>query len=161
MRLSDEQRAEHGAAPDAGELSDVRRRPMIERTLTLRTDRFNVTTPSAAFINPRCFGQDFAVWLKRRLEEQGLIPSEPIQEDFGWVLLVPYRAHRFTVSIGVMDESIGRTPAEWSVGVAYEKPLNGFLAWFRHRPTAELADLSRVLEDALRSDIGISCVTPA
>ena len=59
----------------------------------------------------------------------------------------------FTLSIGIIDDSIGSTPAEWRIGVAYEKPLNGIRAWFRAIPTADLSDLAGILELTLKSEI--------
>jgi hypothetical protein len=125
---------------------------VIERAFTLRTDLFEVTTPGPDFINPRCFGEDFARWLRERLQARDVVPSEPIQEDWGWAMVVPFQGSRFTLSIGVMDDSIGRTPAEWRVGVSYEKPLNGFRAWFRAPPVGVLSELADILEQALRSE---------
>jgi hypothetical protein len=134
---------------------------VIEKAFTLQTDLFNSAAPAADFINPRCFGQDFALWLKDRLQKYGLSSSEPVQEDWGWVLLVPYRGHRFTVSIGVVEGSLGRTRAEWRVGVVHEKAVDGVRAWFRRHPEAELSELSQLLEDMLRSDTRIEELAPA
>ena len=118
----------------------------------MQTDRFNVSKPEPEFINPRCFGRDFATWLKGRLEERTLSPSDPIQEDFGWVLRVPYKHHTFTVSIGVMDDSIGRTPAEWRVGVSSEGLSSHAKA---------LTELAGILEGSLTSDPHIAFLGPA
>ena len=134
---------------------------MIEQAVTLQTDLFEATTPGPNFINPRCFGEDFALWLVERLKKRNIEPSEPIQEDWGWALIVPYQGSRFTLSIGVMDESIGQMPAEWRVGVSYEKPLNGFRAWFRPPPTAELSRPASIVEEALRSEPRIQQVGSA
>jgi hypothetical protein len=134
---------------------------LVERGFTVETDLFEVSTPGKHFINPRCFGEDFARWLSERLKARGLSPSEPIQEDWGWVLVIPYQSRTFTLSIGVMDDSIGQNPAEWRVGIAYEKLLNGLWALFRPRPTTELSHLAGVLEEGLRSEPRILRVTPA
>jgi hypothetical protein len=109
-------------------------------------------TPGPHFINERCFGEDFAIWLSERLQILGLRPSEPIQEDFGWVLLIPFQGRTFTLSIGIMDDSIGRVPSEWRVDVAFEKPLNGVRSWFRGAPSAELAQLAGILENSLQNE---------
>jgi hypothetical protein len=134
---------------------------MIEHVFTLKTDRFNVTTPRANFINPRCFGEDFAVWLKSLLEKQGLNVSRLVQEDWGWALIVSYSRYRFTISIGIMDESIGRTPAEWRVGIGYERPLNGFWALFKRPPVSDLRGLSDLVRAVLGKDPRISGLVPA
>ena len=41
---------------------------MIERSFTLRTDLSEGTAPGPHFINDRCFGEDFAVWQRERLQ---------------------------------------------------------------------------------------------
>jgi hypothetical protein len=133
---------------------------MIERAFTLETDLFEATTP-AHFINPRCFGGDFASWLRERLQARGIAVSEPIQEDWGWAMIAPFGGNRFTLSIGVMDESIGRTPAEWRVGVSYERPLNGLRAWFRSAPTHELSQVAQLLDEILRAEERIQNVAAA
>jgi hypothetical protein len=132
---------------------------MIEQAVTLYTDLFETTTPKSNFINERCFGEDFALWLKDHLLATDLQPSEPIQEDWGWVLLVPYADKTFTLAIGVMDDSIGKSPAEWRVGVAFEKPLNKFGTWFRRPPYAELSSLAQKVQEILRSEPRIQKIT--
>jgi hypothetical protein len=127
---------------------------MHELALLVTTDRFEASTPGKNFINPRCFGEDFALWLRTRLVDQGLAVAEPIQEDWGWVLLVNFAGHRFTISIGVMDESIGNVPADWRIGVAYEKPLNSIRALFKPAPVKELESLFRNLEEILVAEPG-------
>ena len=114
---------------------------MIAETVWVTTDRFEATTPGEHFINERCFGEDFARWLQTRLAEKGHDVSDPIQEDFGWVLIAQVGDRKFTISVGIMDESIGQVPATWCVAVAYEKPMNSFRAWFKPAPTESLQAL--------------------
>jgi len=52
---------------------------MIERSFTLETDLFEATTPGKHFINPRCFGEDFAAWLRERLQERGVMLPNPFR----------------------------------------------------------------------------------
>ena len=118
----------------------------------MRTDLFEATTPGPHFINDRCFGEDFAIWLSGRLQLHGLTPSEPIQEDFGWVLLIPFRGRTFTVCVGITDDSIAQVPSEWHLDVAFEKPLNGVRSWFRAAPLAELTQLAGLLESSLQNE---------
>ena len=125
---------------------------MIEHAFTLQTDLFEATTPGPNFINPRCFGEDFARWLRERFQARKITLSEPIQEDWGWAMIIPFHGSRFTLAIGIMDDSIGRTLAEWRVGLSYEKSLNGFRAWFRGIPVRDLSELARILEDVLREE---------
>lgn len=116
------------------------------------TDRFEVSTPKANFINPRCFGEDFALWLQSRLAERGLAVSEPIQEDWGWVILVSLVSDKFTITIGVMDESIGQVPAVWRIGVDYEKPLNAIRKWFKPVPVKSLLAVFQELKAVFASE---------
>ena len=125
---------------------------MIAQTLWLTTDRFESTTPAENFINERCFGEDFAKWLQTRLTEKGHDVSDPIQEDFGWVLVARVADRKFTISIGIMDESIGEVPACWCVAVAYEKPMNSFRTWFKPAPTESLAVLFKEVRSALEAE---------
>ena len=126
----------------------------------MRTDLFEATTPGPHFMNERCFGEDFAIWLGERLQRQGLQASAPVQEDWGWVLLIPFQGHTFTLSIGIMDESIGQVPSEWRVGLSFEKPLNGIRSWFKATPSDELKYLAGVLESSLRSEPRMREIAP-
>jgi len=125
---------------------------MIETGYFLTTDLFESVTPREHFINPRCFGEDFAAWLAGALAKHGIAASEPIQEDWGWVLRLPFRGYTFTLGLGVMDESIGSVPAEWRVGVSFEKSQNSFRTWFAKPPVDDLRALGTLLEDVLRSE---------
>lgn len=125
---------------------------VITQTLWVTTDRFEATTPGENFINPRCFGEDFAVWLHTSLTERGLDVSDPVQEDFGWVMLATVADLKFTISIGIMDESIGEVPATWCVAVTYEKPLNSFFKWFRPAPTESVNELFKKIQSALEAE---------
>jgi hypothetical protein len=40
------------------------------------------------FINPCCFGEDLAAWLRSRLAEKNVHAGTPYQEDWGWELPV-------------------------------------------------------------------------
>jgi len=124
---------------------------MGEHALWVTTDRFEASTPGANFINPRCFGEDFALWLQPRLAEQGLL-SEPIQEDWGWITPVSLAGHMFTISVGVMDESIGQLPAHWRIGVDYQKSLTRIRRWFKPAPVESLLALFQKLQAVLASE---------
>jgi len=52
------------------------------------TDRFNLSEVGAHFINPCCFGEDLAAWLRNKLIERRVETREPYQEDWGWELPV-------------------------------------------------------------------------
>ena len=127
---------------------------MIERALWVTTDLFEASTPGPDFINPRCFGEDFAEWLASRLTQRGVDASEPIQEDFGWVILLKSAQRTFTLSLGITDESIGLVPAVWRIGVAYEKPLNPIKSWFKRAPVETLQLLFQEVQSIVRGEPG-------
>ena len=127
---------------------------MIERALWVTTDLFEASTPHPDFINPRCFGEDFANWLAPCLAQRGVDASEPIQEDFGWVILLKSAQSTFTLSLGIMDESIGQVPAVWRIGVAYEKPLNPIKSWFKRAPVEALQLLFQEVQSIVRGEPG-------
>lgn len=119
---------------------------MMNRGLTHSTDRFGATTPAPHFINSHCLGEDFAKWMQAELRKWLVSASDPIPKDFGWVLLVPHQEHVFTLTI-----AIGSVSDEWWIDVSFEKPLNGFRAWFRKPPQAELGGLAAIVETILAS----------
>lgn len=125
---------------------------MVEHALWVTTDRFETITPSEDFINPRCFGEDFALWLKPRLAERGLRVSDPIQEDWGWVLLVNSAGYKFTITIGVMEDSIGNPTADWRVGVVDERGLNSIRTWFKPAPAETLLSVLQELKAVLTDE---------
>ena len=75
---------------------------MIERATFVTTDMFEATTPGEHFINPRCFGEDFASYLRDRLGTEQISASAPIQEDYGWVLLLGKPPRQFTLALGIL-----------------------------------------------------------
>jgi hypothetical protein len=125
---------------------------MQERAFRLRTDRFNSTESKPHFINERCFGEDFAAWLREKLLRAVASVSEPIQEDWGWCLIATEGKRKFTLSIGILDESIGKVPAEWRVGVEYERLMNGILGLLRPVPEALLDSVGAKLRGVLADE---------
>jgi len=58
----------------------------MDETITVETDMFEHRAVMPHFINPCCFGEDFAAWLKQELAlltGPGFDLSEIIQEDYG------------------------------------------------------------------------------
>ena len=125
---------------------------MISHGFSLSTDLFETTTPGPHFINPHCFGEDFANWLIANIHNPTFALSTPPQEDFGWVILVTHHEQVFTLSIAIMDDSPGMVPAEWRVDLSFEKPLNGLRTWFRKPPQDSLDALAGIIETTLRSE---------
>ena len=77
--------------------------------ITIETDMFEHREVKPHFINPCCFGEDFAAWMKRELSplvDDGFTFSEPIQEDYGWGLWAWHGKDPFW--IGGKNASSGR-----------------------------------------------------
>jgi hypothetical protein len=129
---------------------------MTKHSLWVTTARFEVAIPGEHFINPRCFGEDFAHWLRGLLLERGIDVDEPIQEDWGWILLAKMQSKKLTISIGVLEDSIGAVPAVWKLDVEFEKVLNGIRAWFTRIPEEPARQLITEIRDALSEESGIS-----
>jgi hypothetical protein len=49
----------------------------MRQGLLFETDRFNLSEVGDHFINPTCFGEDLAAWLRTKLIEQGVEAGEP------------------------------------------------------------------------------------
>jgi hypothetical protein len=72
----------------------------MRHDLLFETERFNISEAGAHFINPNCFGEDLAAWLRTQLAEQGVEAGEPGQEDWGWYLDATNRGRLYLVGVG-------------------------------------------------------------
>jgi hypothetical protein len=105
-------------------------------SMTVRTDLFEHREVKPHFINPSCFGEDFAHWLRTQLVDlgsEGFELSEPIQEDYGWGFWVARGPDPFWVALSFCGEGPTEEPAEWVVSVAYDPGLNLLKRLF-HKP---------------------------
>jgi hypothetical protein len=104
--------------------------------ITVVTDLFEHKEVKPHFINPCCFGEDFAAWLLAQLaplREAGFELSEPIQEDYGWGLWARHGADAFWIALGCVEDAPTDGPAEWVVSVDYDPGLNIMKRLF-HKP---------------------------
>jgi hypothetical protein len=83
--------------------------------LLLTTDRFNLSKVQPNFINPCCFGEDFAAWLKGRLGERGIEVSGPGQEDWGWYLKARSGGASYFLAISGNSDDGAINRGEWRV----------------------------------------------
>ena len=61
--------------------------PEPQHTVSFRSTAFNTTESKDYFINPECYGDDVARWLRDTLRAGGYtVDNEVEQEDFGWFL---------------------------------------------------------------------------
>jgi hypothetical protein len=104
--------------------------------LTIETERFEHREVKPHFINPCCFGEDFAAWLRERLaplRERGFEVSDPIQEDYGWGLWVSRGKDPFWIALSFVGEGPTEEPGQWIVSVNYDPGLNVLKRLF-HKP---------------------------
>jgi len=89
----------------------------MNRDLLFETNRFNLSEAQEHFINPCCFGEDVAAWLRGKLIEKGLKVIEPNQEDWGWYIEASYQGRWYFVGIGGNADESGadRNQGEWRV----------------------------------------------
>lgn len=93
----------------------------------VETDLFEHRELKPHFINPCCFGEDFAAWFKRelaRLSEFGIRLSEPVQEDYGWGLWAARGKDRYWIAISYVGNGLQEGPAQWVFSPDYDPRLN-------------------------------------
>jgi hypothetical protein len=89
--------------------------------LLFETNRFNISQVKENFINPCCFGEDFATWLRGRLVERGLSATAPGQEDWGWYIYVQQGPQHYFVGVGGNRKQTGE--GEWRIMVEKKRSL--------------------------------------
>src|SRR5262245_33137028 len=113
--------------------------------ITVETDLFEHREVKAHFINPCCFGEDFAAWLKQELArfmELGMELSEPIQEDYGWGLWASREKDRFWVAVSYVGEGPQEAPAQWIISVNHDPGFNVATRLF-HKPDRQALEALR------------------
>jgi hypothetical protein len=96
-------------------------------SITVETDRFEHREVKPHFINPCCFGEDFAAWLRQEILRLGDLDfnlSEIIQEDYGWGFWASRGKDRFWVALSYVGDGPQETPAQWVISVNYDPGLN-------------------------------------
>ena len=100
--------------------------------ILFKTDRFNLSKVGQHFINPCCFGEDLAAWLRLKLIERSIEVREPYQEDWGWEL--PARngsdSHYLCMSGNSDESSKNKDEGEWPQG----SPKSGHVGSAENRP---------------------------
>lgn len=91
----------------------------MRHDLLFETNRFNLSEVKEHFINPCCFGEDVAAWLRGRLLEKGIEMSEPDQEDWGWYISGSHKENDYFVGVGgnADEGSEDKNQGEWRIMV--------------------------------------------
>jgi hypothetical protein len=111
----------------------------------IETDLFEHREVKPHFINPCCFGEDFAAWLKHELsgfQDFGLVLSQPIQEDYGWGLWAARGKDRFWVALSYVGNGPQKASAQWMVSVTNDPGLNLAKRLF-HKPDQQTLEQFR------------------
>jgi hypothetical protein len=122
--------------------------------ITIETDRFEHRKVGDHFINPCCFGEDLAAWLKDRLAAAPDLDLEigaPIQEDYGWGLKARGGADRYWIAISFIGDGPQEEPGQWRVAADWTP---GLLRRLTGKP-AQLAALRAAVRQALVSEPGV------
>ena len=82
--------------------------------LFFETDKLNLTKEGEHFINPCCFGEDFANWLKPELEKNDILVSDIYQEDWGWEIACLDGEQGYYLGVGGISEDDSDL-GEWRV----------------------------------------------
>ncbi len=131
--------------------------------ITIETDLFEHRDVKPHFINPCCFGEDFAVWLKRELSPlaaDGFSFSGPIQEDYGWGLWASHGKDPFWIALSYVGDGPQEEPAQWVVSVNYDAGPN-LIKRLLHKPNRQVfAVLRERVWQAIRSNPAIRTIEP-
>lgn len=129
---------------------------------TVETDLFDHREVKPHFINPCCFGEDFAAWLKNEispLADSGFSFSESIQEDYGWGFWARHDLHdQFWVALSYVGDGPQEEPSQWVISVVYDPGWNVIKRLF-HKPDAQaLKKLRAQILRAVTSNAAIRTV---
>ncbi len=129
--------------------------------ITVATDLFEHREVKPHFINPCCFGEDFAAWLLDELaplRTAGFEFSESIQEDYGWGVWAKHGTDAFWIALGFCGDGPTEDRPEWVVSVDYDPGLNIIKRLF-HKPDHQVfGQLRDKVWQSLRSNGAIEVV---
>jgi hypothetical protein len=136
---------------------------MIHDELTVETDLFEHKEVKPHFINPCCFGEDFAAWLKKELAPltaSGFEFSEPIQEDYGWGIWASHGKDPFWIALSYVGDGPQEEPPQWVVSVNYDPGPNIIKRIF-HKPDRQaFAQLREQIWHAIQSNSAFRTLEP-
>lgn len=98
--------------------------------IVFESDLFNLSQPRHYFINPSCYGDDVAKWLREKLTVQAVECTAAGQEDWGWYTYVKQDGHTYFVGIGgnAADDDSGDR-GEWRFMVKKQRSFLEKLLW--------------------------------
>lgn len=131
--------------------------------ITIETDLFEHRDVKPHFINPCCFGEDFAAWLREELSPlaaDGFSFSQPIQEDYGWGLWARHGKDPFWIALSYVGDGPQEEPAQWVVSVNYDAGLNLIKRLLHQANRQAFAVLRERVWQAVRTNPAIRTIEP-
>jgi hypothetical protein len=94
--------------------------------LLFRSSRFNLSKVGDHFVNPCCFGEDLAAWLREKLSDRGIHTDAPGQEDWGWYLGLSHGGDKYLLGINgnPNETSTNENDGEWRIVIDKSRPLS-------------------------------------
>jgi hypothetical protein len=133
----------------------------MSESITVETDLFEHRQVKPHFINPCCFGEDFAAWLKQELlhsADLGFELSEIVQEDYGWGFWASRGRDSFWVALSYVGDGPQEPPAQWVISVNYDAKLNLFKRLFQKPDSKAFTQLRDRVLQVLRSNDAIRII---
>jgi hypothetical protein len=75
------------------------------------------------FINPCCFGEDLAAWLRPRLDEKNVDTAPPYQEDWGWELPAKTETDSYYLCMSGNADNPGNDEGGWRIIVEKRRSI--------------------------------------
>lgn len=127
----------------------------LSETAEIETNLFEHTTVKDNFVNPCCFGEDFAAWLRARLQGvAGVTLGDPIMEDYGWGFWVNPAKGAIWVALSYGHDGPVTGPAMWMVTVEWQE-INPLRRWFGKPDEAAFRAVAGAVWSAIESEPAI------
>lgn len=133
----------------------------MDPLITVESEMFEHRNVKPHFINPCCFGEDFAAWLKEQLSplsRSGFTVSDPIQEDYGWGLWATHGKDPFWIALSYVGDGPQEAAAHWVISVSYDPGLNVVKRLFHKADRQALEQLRDSVKRAITSNTAIKIV---
>src|SRR5438132_147920 len=120
--------------------------------ILFKTNRFNLSKVGEHFINPCCFGEDLAAWLRIKLVDKNIEVFEPYQEDWGWELPAKHGSDSYYLCMSGNSDgsSTNEDEGEWRIIVEKRRSI-----WQRLRGDGKIAAddrMARIIEEILSGE---------
>jgi hypothetical protein len=89
--------------------------------ILFKTNRFNLSKVGEHFINPCCFGEDLAAWLRGKLSERRVEVGQAYQEDWGWELPAACGNDSYYLCMSGNSDELSTDPDEGEWRIIIEK----------------------------------------